>query len=94
MKEYRYIGSHAVELEGGRPLAPGEYTGPIEEKATHNAILIEDGMLVEVDKGTADRVDLLNAAALGKGGPLTADEWNAPKTKLMSLANNDKKGDD
>lgn len=52
MKEYRFIGNHAEELEGGRPIEPGEYTGLIKLEA-HNLDLFNDGLLLEVPKGTA-----------------------------------------
>jgi hypothetical protein len=95
MKEFRYIGLHAGELEGGRPLAPGEYTGPISERAPHNTALIDAGHLLPVEDGTADRVAQIDAATERKGEPLTDEEHNYSKTKLATVgANEEKKGDD
>jgi hypothetical protein len=54
MKEYRYIGQQADYLESGAPLEPGAYTGPINDKAKHNALMIRDGRLIEVPEGTAE----------------------------------------
>lgn len=53
MREFRFIGSAADTLENGRPVEPGEYTGPINEKAPKNAQLRRDGLLLEVPDGTA-----------------------------------------
>jgi hypothetical protein len=56
MKEYRFIGDHAEELDGGRPIAPGDFTGLIDvEEGTHNGNLLLDGLLLEVPKGSADK---------------------------------------
>jgi hypothetical protein len=56
LKEYRYIGRHAEELDGGRQLAPGDYTGGIEtEKGSHNADLLDEGLLIEVPEGTTEK---------------------------------------
>lgn len=63
MKEFRFIGSHADELDDGRPLEPGMYTGPIDERAAKNDQLIESGVLIPVPKGTADKAEKANAAA-------------------------------
>lgn len=60
MDEYRFVGSHPDELDGGRPLAPGEFTGPIEiiddpEHEDHtpkNAHLLADGYLIQVPSGS------------------------------------------
>jgi hypothetical protein len=48
-KSYRYIGSHADQLAGGQPVAPGDYVELSEEdlKDPHNAMLLEDGKLIE-----------------------------------------------
>lgn len=46
-KEYRYIGDHVGDLEGGRQVEPGEFTGPIDPEAPQNAQLIEEGLLLE-----------------------------------------------
>lgn len=63
LKEYRFIGSHADELEGGRPIEPGEFTGPIDGDLTQNAHLIEQGVLIEVPKGAAKTADKAKPAA-------------------------------
>jgi hypothetical protein len=86
MKEFRYIGSHAAELEGGRPLAPGEYTGSINERAAGNKALIDAGALLPVPDGTSARVSALNDAAERKGEALTEEEWNLDGKKLSNLA--------
>jgi hypothetical protein len=52
VKEYRFIGSHPDTLDGGRPIEPGEFTGPIDESAPQNADLLDAGVLLEVPKGT------------------------------------------
>lgn len=52
---YRYIGNSPTDLEGGRPIAPGDYTGDIDEivpaaegeTPDKNQQLLEDGMLLE-----------------------------------------------
>jgi hypothetical protein len=54
MKEFRYTGTHAEHLDNGAPIEPGAYTGPINEKASGNARLVRDGLLLEVPKGTFD----------------------------------------
>lgn len=62
MKEYRFVGSHADELDGGRPIAPGDFTGPInivddeskEDYTPKAAQLLADGHLIEVADGSAD----------------------------------------
>jgi hypothetical protein len=86
MKEYRYIDSHAAELEGGRPLAPGDYTGPINERAPGNKVLIDAGSLIPVPDGTNARVASLNAAAERKGESLTEEEWNLDNKKLDTIS--------
>lgn len=61
MDEYRFVGSHPDELDGGRPIEPGEFTGPIEidddpDSETYtpkNAHLLEDGYLIQVENGSA-----------------------------------------
>ena len=63
LKEYRFIGGHADELEGGRPVEPGEFTGPIDGDLTQNAHLIEEGVLIEVPKGAAKSADKADANA-------------------------------
>lgn len=80
MKEFRYTGLHADELDGGRPLAPGDYTGPISERSPKNKSMIADGVLLPVEDGTYDKVEAINTAATAKmemgDGHLTAEEWN------------------
>lgn len=51
MDEYRFIGTHADELESGRPLEPGEFTGPIEVTEEHpkNKQLLDDGLLIKIE---------------------------------------------
>jgi hypothetical protein len=45
---YRFVGRHAEILEGGQPLAPGEYVDLGEEDMVGvNQTLVEDGDLVE-----------------------------------------------
>lgn len=56
MTEFRYIGSHAEELEGGRPIEPGEFTGDIDPDLAKNKQLIDDELLLEVSKGTTQKV--------------------------------------
>lgn len=64
MKEYRFVGSHPDELDGGRPIEPGEFVGPIEINddpdsegyTPKNLHLLEDGNLIEVPEGTAAKV--------------------------------------
>lgn len=65
MTEFKYVGRHADELDGGRPIAPGEYTGPIElgEEGSHNSNLAEAGLLIEVEDGTAEAVQKADEAA-------------------------------
>lgn len=92
MKEFRYIGLHADELEGGRPVAPGEYTGSINERARQNKMLIDAGLLLPVEDGTTERVALLDAAATKKGEPLTDEEWTLDHKKLSALASDEEKG--
>jgi len=59
--EYRFVGSHPDELDGGRPVEPGEFIGAIEidddpDSETYtpkNAQLRDDGHLLEVEDGSA-----------------------------------------
>lgn len=51
---YRYIGGSPTDLEGGRPIAPGDFTGdigilPVEDGETpnKNQQLLEEGLLIE-----------------------------------------------
>lgn len=55
MKEFRYIGAHAETLDGGRPIEPGEFTGPIDPALPQNAHLLDSGALLEVPDGTYER---------------------------------------
>jgi hypothetical protein len=55
VEEFRFTGSHADELEGGRPIEPGEFTGPIDSSQPKNKSLIDDGLLVSVPGGTFQR---------------------------------------
>jgi hypothetical protein len=90
MKEFRFVGVHADELEGGRPVAPGEYTGPINERATQNKAHIDAGNLFPVEDGTAARVAAIDAAAtkrLEDGDPsLTDEEWDKIGTDAQKAA--------
>lgn len=52
MKEFRFIGSHPETLDGGRPIEPGEFTGPIDHELPQNAHLVDSGVLLEVSSGT------------------------------------------
>jgi hypothetical protein len=54
VKEYRFIGSHPETLDGGRPIEPGEFTGPIDEKLPQNEHLVDSGALLTVPDGTYD----------------------------------------
>jgi hypothetical protein len=54
VKEFRFIGQAADQLDNGRPVEPGDYTGPINAKAPQNARLIREGQLLEVPDGTAE----------------------------------------
>lgn len=94
MKEYRFVGVHADELEGGRPLAPGEYTGAIDasNKSPKNHLMVEEGLLIEVENGTAEKVAAIDAATLRKGDHLTDEEWNDPSK--VKDPNEKKKGAD
>jgi hypothetical protein len=57
MDEFRFVGSTPTELEGGRPIEPGEFTGPIDvsEKAPANKTLLDEGMLLKVSSETAEQ---------------------------------------
>jgi hypothetical protein len=55
--EFRYVGSHADELDGGRPIGPGEFTGPIDPDAPKNKQMIDDGLLVESKAPSEDTVN-------------------------------------
>jgi len=52
MKEFRFVGSHPDELDGGRPIEPGEFTGPIDTDLPKNKQLLEDELLLDVPNGT------------------------------------------
>lgn len=56
MKEFRYVGTHVGDLEGGRQVEPGEFTGPIDPEAPQNASLISEELLLEVADGTYKEV--------------------------------------
>lgn len=47
MKEFRYVGHTPTDLDGGRPIEPGEFTGPIDEELPQNKRMIEEGLLIE-----------------------------------------------
>jgi hypothetical protein len=100
MKEFRFVGVHADELDGGRPLAPGDYTGPISERTPKNKSMIADGTLLPVEDGTFDRVEAINTAATAKAemgeGALTDEEWQEAGDSVAALAKTTtetKKGD-
>lgn len=98
MKEFRFVGVHADELDGGRPLAPGDYTGPINERSTKNRSMIADGTLIPVEDGTYDSVEAINTAATAKmemgEGHLTNEEWREAGASVAELAKTTtKKGD-
>lgn len=99
MKEFRFVGVHADELDGGRPLAPGDYTGPINERSTKNKSMIADGTLLPVEDGTYDRVEAINTAATAKmemgDGHLTDEEWReaAASVDEIAMTTTQKKGD-
>lgn len=50
--EYKYVGGHAQDLASGQMLEPGETAELDEEqvKDSHNAALIEDGLLISVEE--------------------------------------------
>ncbi len=57
MNDFRYVGSTPTDLEGGRPIAPGEFTGEIDvsEAAPKNQMLLEEGLLIEApDEATRE----------------------------------------
>lgn len=86
MKEYKYIGLHADELEGGVPVAPGDYTGPISNRG-HNNTLIKEGLLVEVPDGTTEEVARINAATEPDDDGQRAAGENAPDRTEASTDN-------
>lgn len=49
MAKFRFVGEHAVSLNGGRMLDPGEFTGNLDVKDDEVARLIEEGLLVSTD---------------------------------------------
>lgn len=53
-KEFRYVGLTPDTLESGRPVEFGEFTGLIGVTTGKNKQLLDDGLLIEVPKGTAD----------------------------------------
>lgn len=50
-REYRYIGKSPTDLDGGRPIGPGEYTGPImvDEEHPKNQQLFDEGQLIPLE---------------------------------------------
>jgi hypothetical protein len=51
MTGFKWVGSHAQEITGGRVLAPGEYVdlSKEEQEDQHNAALIEGGGFIEAE---------------------------------------------
>lgn len=49
---YRFVGTHVDDLADGRILEPGQFIDLTDEEATdpHNALRIEAGLLIEVEK--------------------------------------------
>lgn len=49
MTNYRFVGNHPDELDGGRPIEPGQLTGDIEvtDETPKLKQLIDDGLLVD-----------------------------------------------
>lgn len=80
-KEYKFIGTHADELDGGRPIAPGDYLGPIDVSEGHNKDLHDSGVMIEVPDGTAEAVAKIEEAAASK-----AAEDEAAQTAAQSEA--------
>jgi pyruvate/2-oxoglutarate dehydrogenase complex dihydrolipoamide acyltransferase (E2) component len=48
---YRFVGSHAETLDGGRPIEPGEFIELSDEDLSGDRIagFVEDGLLIETD---------------------------------------------
>lgn len=108
MKEYRFIGSHAEELDGGRPIAPGDYTGPIEANADENpknAALVEEGLLIEATAPEPDSDPQLTGSELQKAAAeldikdrtkMSADELRAAVANAQAglETDDDEEGED
>jgi hypothetical protein len=45
--QYKYVGNYATVLEGGQPLAPGDYISLDADAMTANHYLIDDGKLID-----------------------------------------------
>jgi hypothetical protein len=55
--QFRYVGYNAIVLEGGTPLAPGDYITLDAEGMTAHQDLIDDGKLIDAtgfDPGSAE----------------------------------------
>lgn len=97
MKEFRFIGQAADTLENGRPVEPGEYTGPIDESAPKSEQLINDGLLLEVPNGTADAYaagDESKISKLTKGVDVTPAASAAPAEATIQTTDNENPGGD
>lgn len=48
MDQFRYVGATPTDLDGGRPIGPGDFTGPIDvsEECPKNKQLLDDGLLI------------------------------------------------
>lgn len=74
MDEFRFVGSTPTELEGGRPIEPGEFTGPIDvsDENPANKVLLDEGMLIKVssesdaDKAAREKKEAEEAEAAAK----------------------------
>lgn len=47
---YRYIGTYANTLANGQPVEPGEYVDLDADAVKENETMIDDNMLIEVNK--------------------------------------------
>lgn len=70
MDSFRYVGATATDLEGGRPIEPGEFTGPIDvdplvvsqdpetgeevSRPNKNYQLLEDGQLLLIEPSESE----------------------------------------
>jgi hypothetical protein len=89
MDEFRYVGPTPTELEGGRPIEPGEFTGAIDvsDEAPANKTLFDEGRLIRVptsqerEKAEADakKKEEDEAAAADLSG--TTDDASGKKGK-------------
>jgi hypothetical protein len=79
MSEFRYVGIHSDELDGGRPLEPGEFTGPIDADLPQNKRLIDDGLLIAVDDGAYDKVRKQDEKAEAKADKAELQKTNKQK---------------